>query len=200
MALEPLQPGFSQTDLLLHYLRREREHLIGTLDGLSEYDVRRPMTESGTSLLGIVKHVATVELGYFCDCLGRPHGLDLAWNNEEAFEWSGDMYATADESREMLLDVYRQSWTLGDANVRELGLDAAASVPWWREDQRETTVGRLVVHMLDETAHHAGHADIVRESLDGRGGRDHDDFGDAEKWATYVGRIQEAADAHHDTT
>src|SRR3954447_210150 len=198
MALRPLLPGFSQTDLLLHCLRRERDHLIGTLDGLSEYDVRRPMTGSGTSLLGIVKHVASVELGYFCDCLGRPHGLDLGWDNEEAFEWGADMYATADESREMLLDLYRQAWALGDANVRELGLDAPGSVPWWREDQRETTVGRLVVHMLDETAHHAGHADIVREAIDGRGGRDHDDFGDAEKWTAFVARIQEAADAHRD--
>jgi uncharacterized damage-inducible protein DinB len=198
MAPEPLAPGFSQTDLLLHYLQRERDHLVGTLDGLSEYDVRRPMTESGTNLLGLVKHVASVELGYLCDSLGRPHGIELAWDNEEAYEWAADMYAAADESRESLLDLYRQSWALGDANVRELGLDAPASVPWWREDQRETTVGRLVVHMLDETAHHAGHADIVRESLDGRGGRDHDDFGDAEKWTALLARIQEAADAHRD--
>ena len=62
----------SQTELLLRYLQREREHLIGTLDGLSDYDVRRPMTPSGTSLLGLVKHVATVEIGYFGECLGRP--------------------------------------------------------------------------------------------------------------------------------
>jgi uncharacterized damage-inducible protein DinB len=189
-----LEPGFSQADLLLHYLQRERDHLVATLDGLSDYDVRRPMTPTGTSLLGLVKHTASVELGYFCDCVGRPHGLELGWDNEQAFEWGADMYAAADESREMLIDLYRQSWALGDANVRELGLDAPASVPWWREDQRETTVGRLVVHMLDETAHHAGHADIVREAIDGRAGRDHDDFGDAEKWAAFVGRIQEAAD------
>jgi uncharacterized damage-inducible protein DinB len=194
MAPTPLAPGFSQTDLLLHYLQRERDHLVGTLDGLSEYDVRRPMTPTGTSLLGIVKHVASVELGYFCDCAGRPHGIELSWDNEEAFERGADMYATADESREMLLDLYRRSWALGDANVRELGLEAPASVPWWREDQRETTVGRLVVHMLDETAHHAGHADIVREMIDGRAGRDHDDFGDAAKWSAFVERIQEAAD------
>jgi uncharacterized damage-inducible protein DinB len=194
MAPTPLEPGFSQTDLLLHYLQREREHLVGTLDGLSEYDVRRPMTPTGTSLLGLVKHVASVELGYLCDCLGRPHGIELRWDDEQAFEWGADMYAAADESREMLLDLYRQSWALGDANVREIGLDAPASVPWWREDQRETTVGRLVVHMLDETAHHAGHADIVREMIDGRAGRDHDDFGDDAKWGEFVRRIQEAAD------
>ena len=111
-----------------------------------------------------------------------------------ALEQGADMYAMAEESREMLLDLYRRSWALGDANVRELGLDAPASVPWWRPDQRETTVGRLVVHMLDETAHHAGHADIVREMIDGRGGQDRDHFGDAAKWSAFVGRIQAAAD------
>jgi uncharacterized damage-inducible protein DinB len=194
-----LAPGFTQTDLLLHYLQREREHLVGTLDGLGEYDVRRPMTPTGTSLLGLVKHVASVELGYLCDSLGRPHGIELAWDDDEAFDRNADMWATAEESREMLLDLYRRSWALGDANVRELGLEAPASVPWWSEENRDTTVGRLVVHMLDETAHHAGHADIVRESIDGRGGRDHDEVGDEEHWSSFVAQVQAAADAHRDT-
>ena len=92
------------------------------------------------------------------------------------------MYALADESREMLLDLYRRSWAFGDQNIRELGLDAPAHVPWWPEERKDTTLGYLVVHMLAETAHHAGHADILRESIDGRGGSDHDDVGDEEHW------------------
>jgi uncharacterized damage-inducible protein DinB len=167
---------------------------VATLDGLDEYAVRRPMTPTGTSLLGLVKHVASVELGYFNDCLGRDTGLDLPWDNEEAMNEAVDMYALHDESREWLLDVYRQSWALADANVRELGLGAPAEVPWWPPERRRTTLGRLLVHMLDETAHHAGHADILRESLDGRGGRDHDDFGDEARWQQFVGRIQAEAD------
>src|SRR3954452_11047506 len=98
-----LTTGSSQTDLVLHYLQREREHLVAALDGLSEYDVRRPMTPSGTSLLGLVKHVASVELGYFCDCVHRPHGLDLPWDEEAAFEEGLDMFALPDESRDYLL-------------------------------------------------------------------------------------------------
>jgi hypothetical protein len=191
-----LSTDSTQVDILLHYLQRERDHLVGTLDGLGEYDVRRPLTPSGTSLLGLVKHVASVELGYLCDCLGRPHGLELPWDNEQAYEESSDMWATAEESRDWLLDLYRRSWELGDANVRELGLDAPATVPWWAGQNRETTVGRLVVHMLDETAHHAGHADILRETIDGRGGRDHDDLGDAQWWSSYVAKVQAAADQH----
>ena len=97
----------------------------------------------------------------------------------------------------MLLDLYRRSWAFADENIRELGLDAPAHVPWWpRGPQRDTTVGYLVVHMLAETAHHAGHADIVREAIDGRGGRDHDDVGDEEHWTAFVAKIQAAADAH----
>ncbi len=181
-------------EILLVYMQRERDHLVATLDGLDEYAVRRPMTPTGTSLLGLVKHVASVELGYFNDCLGRETGLDLPWDNEEAMSQAVDMYAMHDESREWLLEVYRQSWALADANVRELGLAAPAEVPWWPPERRRTTLGRLLVHMLDETAHHAGHADVVRESLDGRGGRDHDDFGDEARWQEFVGRIQAEAD------
>ena len=186
----------TQTELLLRYLQREREHLIGTLDGLSDYDVRRPMTPTGTSLLGLVKHVATVEIGYFGECLGRPWPGTIPWDNEAAFEAGEDMYALADDSREMLLDLYRRSWVFADQNIRELGLDAPATVPWWPPERRETTLGYLLVHMLDETAHHAGHADIIRETVDGRGGRDHDQVGDDEHWTAFVAKIQAAADAH----
>jgi uncharacterized damage-inducible protein DinB len=186
----------SHTELLLRYLQRERENLIGTLDGLGEYDLRRPMTPTGTSLLGLVKHVATVEIGYFGECFGRPWPETIPWDNEVAFERGEDMYALADEPSAMILDLYRRAWPFGDRNIRELGLDAPATVPWWREGRRETTVGYVVVHTLAETAHHAGHADIVRESIDGRAGEDRDEIGDADHWAALVARIQAAADVH----
>src|SRR4051794_31632122 len=109
----------SQTELLLRYLQRERENLIGTLDGLSEYDLRRPMTPTGTSLLGLVKHVATVEIGYFGECFGRPWPEPIPWDNETAFGRGEDMYALAEEPSEMILDLYRRAWPFGDRNVRE---------------------------------------------------------------------------------
>jgi uncharacterized damage-inducible protein DinB len=185
---------FDPTEILLRYLQRARQDLVATLDGLSDYDVRRPMTPSGTSLLGLVKHVASVEIGYLGDCIGRPLDIDLPWDNEEAYDKGLDMYALAGESREFLLDLYRRSWAHGDANVRELGLDAPAVVPWWSEERKHTTLGWLVVHQLDETSHHAGHADIVRESIDGKGGDDHDQYGDEEHWSAFLGRIQAEAD------
>ncbi len=189
----------SVTEDLLHYLQEEREHLVDTLTGLSEYDVRRPMTPSGTSLLGLVKHVLSVELGYLADCVGRPSGIALSWTNEDAFNDSADMWAKPDESREWLLDLYRQSWAHCDGAVRELGLDAPASVSWWSEKKRETTLGHLLVRMVAETAHHAGHADILREEIDGRPGSDHDEIGDEAWWTAFVAKIQAAADAHRES-
>jgi uncharacterized damage-inducible protein DinB len=189
----------TQAVLLQRYLQRERDNLVRTLDGLSDYDVRRPMTPTGTSLLGLVKHVASVELGYLGVCVGRPPGIDLPWDNEEGYRASADMWATAEESREFILDLYRRSWAHGDESIATLGLDAAATVPWWPEERRETTLGYLVVHLLAETAHHAGHADIVREMIDGRGGNDREEVGDEAWWHQYVARIQAQADAHRDT-
>ncbi len=188
----------TQTDLLLRYLQRERDHLVGTLDGLSEYDVRRPMTPTGTSLLGLVKHVLSVELGYLAESVDRQAGIELPWDNEQAFTDSVDMWARADEPREWLLALYRDSWTVCDAAVRELGLDASATVPWWPEERRDTTLGHLVVRMIAETAHHAGHADILREMIDGRAGADRDELGDQAWWQGMVEEIGAAADAHRD--
>jgi hypothetical protein len=108
------------------------------------------------------------------------------------------MWATADESRDYLLGLYRRAWQHSDESLETLTLDAPASVPWWPEEHRETTFGELVVRVVDETAHHAGHCDIVRELIDGRGGGDQRDTGDEEWWTAYVGRIQSAADTFQD--
>jgi hypothetical protein len=67
---------------------------------------------------------------------------------------------------------------------------------WWPEEQRTTTLGSLLVRVVAETAQHAGHADIVREMIDGRAGSGHDEAGDSAWWAGYVERVQAAADVH----
>jgi uncharacterized damage-inducible protein DinB len=186
----------SGAELLLRYLQRERENLVATLEGLGDYDVRRPMTPTGTSLLGLVKHMASVEIAYLGDCVGRSLESPLPWDNEQGYEQSADMWAKADESREWILDLYRRSWTHGDESVRTLGLEAGATVPWWPENRRDTTLGYVVVHLLAETAHHAGHADILRETIDGRAGTDRDQVGDEAWWRAHVARVQAAADVH----
>ena len=183
---------------LRQYLQQGRDSLLRSLDGLSEYDARRPLTPTGTNLLGLVKHVAGVELGYLVESVGREAPV-LPWN-EDGSVWEGaDMWALPSESREYLVDLYRSAWALSDASIAELRLDAPASVAWWPQERRETTFGHVLVRVVAETAQHAGHADILREGLDGQGGRDHDEIGDAATWSAYVSHIHAAAEAFRTT-
>lgn len=179
---------------LQHYLQQSRDAVIRSLDGLSEYDARRPLTPSGTNILGLVKHLTGVELGYLGDSVARPAPFMLPWY-EDGSVWEGaDMWVRADETRDFIVGLYRQVWAHSDASIAQLSLDTPATVSWWSEDKRETTFGHLLTRVVAETAQHAGHCDILREGIDGQGGRDHDDIGDAATWSAYVATIQAAAE------
>ncbi|MEU9378347.1 DinB family protein [Streptomyces sp. NPDC048255] len=155
-----------KTDLL-HYLQAARDALLWKLDGLSEYDVRRPHTPTGTNLLGLVKHASGVELGYFGSTFGRPFFDEPpSWFTEVA-EPNADMWATADESREQIVELYRQAWRHSDTTIAALALDATGHVPWWPEERRKVTLHHVLVRVIADTQRHAGHADIIRELTDG---------------------------------
>src|SRR4051812_7905548 len=177
-----------EKDTLKLYLQTARNALLWKLDGLSEYDVRRPLVPTGTNLLGIVKHVASVELGYFGETFDRPPGIPLPWFADDA-EPNADMWATPDESRDDVVGLYHQSWKHSDATIDELPLDAVGHVPWWPPERSEVTLHRALIHMIAETNRHAGHADLVRELVDGSVGYrpDNDNMaeGDAAWWSGY---------------
>jgi uncharacterized damage-inducible protein DinB len=156
---------------LHRYLQRGRDALVWKLDGLSESDIRRPMTPTGTNLLGLVKHCAGVEWGYFGEVMGRPFTgeNDLDWHDDDD-ELAGDMYAMPGESCGQVTDFYRRVWAHSDATVEALPLDARGTVPWWPQERRHPTLRTLLVHVIQETSRHAGHADIIRESVDGAAG------------------------------
>jgi hypothetical protein len=191
--------GMTGTDpkaVLLRYLQSGRDALLWKLDGLSEYDVRRPLVPTGTNLLGLVKHVASVEAGYFGGVFDRPFDEPLPWFDEGA-EANADMWATAEESRDSIVGLYRRVWAHADATIGALDLDATGRVPWWPPERNPVTLHQILVHMIAETHRHAGHADIVRELVDGTVGlrRDNDNMatGDRAWWAEYRERLERAA-------
>ena len=184
--------------ILQRYLQRGRDALLWKLEGLSEYDVRRPMTRTGTNLLGLVKHVASVEAGYLGDTFGRPFPEPLPWLADDA-EPNADMWATAEESTAEIIALYRRVWLNSDATVEALELDAPGSVPWWG-DRSAVTLLQILIHMIAETDQHAGHADIIRELVDGAAGlrADNDNLPlgvDEDWWARYLARLEDVAAA-----
>ena len=190
--------GQDPKEELLGYLQAGREALLWKLDGLPEYDIRRPLTPTGTNLLGLVKHVASMEFGYFGDTFGRPSGEPLPWLAENA-DPNADMWATAAESREAIIALYHRAWLASDTTIAALPLDAIGHVPWWPADRSEVTLHRIMAHMIAETHRHAGHADIVRELIDGAAGRQPGNGnmapGDQDWWEGYRRRVEEGARA-----
>ncbi len=142
-----------------------REALVRKLDGLSEYDIRRPLTATGTNLLGLVKHMATWEARYLGEVFDRPFTESLPrWQDSDG----SDLWVTSDQSREEIVDFYRRAQLHADATISDLDLDVAGQVPWW--PRPHVKLFAIMIHALEDTVRHAGQADILREQLDGQTG------------------------------
>jgi hypothetical protein len=175
-------------------LAASRAAMLSKLDGLPDYDQRRPMTPTGTNLLGLVKHLAGLEYQYLGASFGHPAPETLPWM-EDGSIWEGaDMWAKPEESSDYIIGLYRRACAHADGVIAELSLEAPGSVAHWPEDRRQTTLAVLLIRMVAETAQHAGHADIARELIDGKGGQDQDSV-DESTWREYLAKVQAAADA-----
>lgn len=183
-------------DELVASLQTLNDAVLSKLDGLSEYDLRRPLTPTGTNLLGLVKHLASVQAGYFGDVFGRPWPEPMPWLTADA-EINEDMYATAEDSSEWVRDFYQRSWTHAGETFAVTELDDTGIVPWWPPDRRHPTLRSVLIHMTVETARHAGHLDIGRELIDGLAGRFDGDpslpGSDEIDWPSYVAKVEAAA-------
>ena len=181
---------------LKRYLQLGRENLVWKLDGLPEYDIRRPMVATGTNLLGLVKHVASVESGYFGSTFGRPFPEPLPWIEDDA-EDNADMWATPEQSRDDIVGLYHRVWAHSDATIDALDLDSPGRVPWWRPETADVTLHQILIHMIAETDRHGGQADIIRELIDGATGWRPDRanvLGSGEDyWTAHRARLEQAA-------
>ncbi len=179
---------------LHHYLKHERQAVLAKLEGLSEYDARRPLTDTGTNLLGLVKHLATWDARYLGEVFDRPFPEPLPRWDVEA-DRLADMWATEDESRQAVVDRYQRVWAHSDVTVNSLALDDTGRVPWW--GNAEVPLFNVLVHLLAETSRHAGHADILREQLDGAVGTDAEAMAEPQHdtafWTERRKRIEAAA-------
>jgi uncharacterized damage-inducible protein DinB len=152
----------SEKESLHVSLDRHRDVVLWKVEGLDDASLRRPMTPSGTSLLGLVKHLASVEYSWFCHTFGRPtEPLPDVDNDPDA-----DMRARADESTEDILAFYARARKAADQVIDELDLDATGTA-WFGET---VSLRWVLIHLVEETARHAGHMDILRELIDGATG------------------------------
>jgi hypothetical protein len=182
---------------LLHaQLQLHRDALLWKLEGLGEPDLRRPMTGTGTNLLGLVKHLTGIESAYFCDAFGRERP-PLAWEADEASAMGeiSDMYAKPNETAEEIVASYRAATAAADRSIADLDLHATGrhhigitvSLRW------------MLLTVLLDTARHAGHADIVRELIDGAAGSYREwpglpPFDDEGYRQTYLARVRGEVD------
>ena len=147
-----------EPDTALAFLAFARSCVVKKLDGLSEEQQRHVMVPSGTSLLGLVQHLTDAERFWFAHHVGGADVGDLDFS----------MQVAADRSPSSVLDAYRAACAQSDAVLR--GVDLSAGVAVLVDGQR-LSVRWVVAHMTSETARHAGHADILRELIDGTTGR-----------------------------
>ncbi|MFC5268017.1 DinB family protein [Kribbella qitaiheensis] len=183
---------------LHRYLQAAREDLLWKLEGLSEYDVRRPLTPTGTNLLGLVKHLAVVEFLYFGLVFDRTVEDPPEYLLSQDGEVNGDFWATADETRDDILDLYRRAAVHADATIEALDLDTVGFVPWFSPSMQRLSLHAVLVHVVAECHRHVGHADIVRELIDGTAGLSRDEpflpSDDPAWWDEYRARVSDAAE------
>jgi hypothetical protein len=143
-------------------LDRHRDAVLWKLEGLDDASLRRAMTPSGTNLLGMVKHLAAVEYSWFCQTFGRDTE-PLPFDDDDP---NADLRVTPDETTEDILAFYRRARTAADQVINEVDLDQTGTA--WFDDA--VSMRWVLIHMVEETARHAGHVDIVRELIDGMTG------------------------------
>lgn len=181
--------------VLLGHLDRLNQAVLHKLDGLSEYDLRRPMTPTATNLLGIAFHLASLNAEYFGETFGRPFPRDdeFYWRTDEEADPQDDLWVRPESTSEWVVGLYRAAWEHAKETIAALDLDSSGQIP--TSPYAMVTLGEMLVDMVHETARHAGHMDTVRESIDGAVGRYAGDGNiiDGYDWVAYRARVEAGA-------
>lgn len=152
-----------ETAALLAALTAQRRHVLGALEGLSDEALRRPVLPSGWTCLGLVRHLALDVERFWFRAVVAGERVDL-----EAGD--GGWRVPAGEPAEAVFDLYRDEISRADAIVTARPPDAEPA--WWPveifPDQPRERLRDTILHVITETACHAGHLDAVRELIDGR--------------------------------
>ena len=151
----PPSTGSAEKDVLVGFLDYLRASIAAKADGVPERDVRTPGVPSGTNLLGLIKHLTAVERFTF---LG-----------EDVSDWPATFHATADETVDDALTGYREAVDQVNEVIAASDLNGPTRRPSTRKNAH--SLRWALVHMIEETGRHAGHADILRELIDGKTGR-----------------------------
>lgn len=184
-------------DVLKDYLQGARDVLLWKLEGLSERDLRLPRTPTGTNLLGIVKHALNIEVIYFGPTFGRQWPTPDELVSPDDADPQSDWYATETETAAGIIDLYRRVQAFADDAIDTLPLDAIGHVAHWGGE--EVTLHQVMVHTTVDLQRHAGHADILREQLDGSVGLlpGSGNTPDAIDWPGYTQRLTTIAKRFH---
>lgn len=158
-------PTGDELESLQASLDRHRDVVMWKIDGLDDADLRRSVTPSGNTLLGLVKHLAANEYGWFCLTFGRPTE-DLPFDDEDD---EADLRIEPHETTADVVAFYERARAAADQAITEVGLDGTGTA-WFGET---VSMRWVLIHMIEETARHAGHLDVIRELIDGSTG-DHD--------------------------
>lgn len=185
-----------EKSVLKRYYLRSRESFQWKLDGLSERQLRMPLTPTGTNLLGLFKHVAWVDVGYLGEVFGRPFEHPVMERIEANPD--SDLVADADEPAATIQEFARLAWDHTDRTIDELPLDAPGRVPWWGA-KGDVTLQQILVHVINENAQHLGHADILRELTDGMVGLGPTNSNlpelSTDQWAAHTARLRALAES-----
>ncbi len=160
-----VRPVSDEREGLLAYLAQQRDAIRIAAYGLTEEQLRAAPSASSLSVGGLLKHVASMERGWIDTMLQRP-----AHASEEGYR--SDFQLIPDDTLQSLLDDYSKAAAETEeavAEIADLGqaVPVPQGVPWFPDDVKEWSARWVLLHLIEETARHAGHADIVRESVDG---------------------------------